>query len=87
MLVTTGITIEGTAGGWGALVYYLTLVIGIVSFITGIIGSIILLIKRLADRDLKGYASPINYFNYLFFLVVFGTGLVSWFFDPKCYLR
>jgi nitrate reductase gamma subunit len=78
LLVTTGITISGTAGGFGAFLYYLTLVVAVVSFITGIIGSIILFIKRLADRDLKNYASPINYFNYLFFLLVFVSGLVSW---------
>jgi nitrate reductase gamma subunit len=83
LLVTTGITISGSAGGFGVFLYYLTLVVAIVSFITGIIGSIILLIKRLADKDLKNYASPINYFNYIFFLLVFVSGLVSWaFYDP-----
>jgi nitrate reductase gamma subunit len=82
LLLTTGITISGTAGGFGTFFYYLTLVVAVVSFITGIIGSIILLIKRLADRDLKNYASPINYVNYVFFLLVFVSGLVSWaFFD------
>jgi nitrate reductase gamma subunit len=81
LLITTNINISGTGGG-GAVLYYLTLVVGIISFITGIIGSIILLIKRLADKDLKNYASPINYFNYIFFLLVFASGLVSWaFFD------
>ena len=82
LLVTTNISISGTGGG-GAVLYYLTMVVGVVSFITGIIGSIILLIKRLADKDLKNYASPINYFNYVFFFFVFASGLVSWaFFDP-----
>jgi nitrate reductase gamma subunit len=63
LLVTTGITISGTAGGFGAFLYYLTLVVAV-------------------DQDLKNYASPINYFNYVFFLLVFVSGLVSWaFFD------
>jgi nitrate reductase gamma subunit len=78
LLITTGINISGAAGGGGAVLYYLTLVVAIASFITGIIGSIVLLIKRLADKDLRNYASPINYFNYVFFLLVFISGLVSW---------
>ncbi len=83
LLVTTGMTISASAGGFGVVLYYLTLVVAIASFITGIIGSIVLLIKRLADKDLKNYASPINYFNYAFFLLVFVSGLVSWAsFDP-----
>ena len=82
LLVTTSMTISGSAGGFGVVLYYLTLVVAVASFITGIIGSIVLLIKRLVDRDLRDYSSPINYFNYVFFLLVFVSGLVSWaFFD------
>jgi nitrate reductase gamma subunit len=82
LLVTTSMTISEAAGGGGVVLYYLTLVVGIASFITGIIGSILLLIKRLVDSDLRDYASPINYFNYVFFLAVFVSGLISWaFFD------
>jgi nitrate reductase gamma subunit len=82
LLITTGITISGSAGGLGAVLYYLTMVVAVTSFVTGIIGSIILLIKRLADSALREYASPINYLNYVFFLLVFVSGLVSWiFFD------
>jgi nitrate reductase gamma subunit len=83
LLITTSITISSSAGGFGVFLYYLMIVVGVVSFITGMIGSIVLLIKRLADKDLKNYASPINYFNYVFFFLVFLSGLVSWiFYDP-----
>jgi nitrate reductase gamma subunit len=82
LLVTTSMTISEATGGGGVVLYYLTLVVGVASFITGIIGSILLLIKRLVDSDLRDYASPINYFNYVFFLAVFVSGLISWaFFD------
>ena len=41
-----------------------------------------MLIERLVNKDLKDYASPLNYFNYIFFLIVFLSGLISWaFFD------
>jgi len=67
----------------GRIIYYLTLVVAVGSFVLGSVGSIGLLVKRLVDKDLKDYASPINYFNYLFFLAVFLSGLIAWyFFDP-----
>lgn len=63
--------------------YYLTIVIGVVSFTTGVFGSIGLIIKRLTDKDLKTYASPLTYFNYIFTLAVFLSGLYAWYFvDP-----
>lgn len=78
LLLTTNITISASAGGFGAALFYLTIVVGVASFITGILGSIVLLVRRLADKSLRDYASPINYFNYVFFLAVFVSGLVSW---------
>ena len=67
----------------GRVLYYLTLVVAVGSFVLGSVGSIGLLVKRLVDKDLKAYASPVNYFNYLFFLAVFLSGLFAWyFFDP-----
>jgi len=62
----------------GQVLYYATIVVALSSFILGTIGSIGLLIKRVVDKDLKEYASPQNYFNYVFFLVVFVSGLVSY---------
>jgi hypothetical protein len=35
-------------------------------------------IIRLADRSLRIYAMPMNFFNYLFFLIVYGSGLLAW---------
>ncbi|MBA7514495.1 hypothetical protein ES705_06525 [subsurface metagenome] len=83
-IVTTGLSISAeSANILGRLIYYLTLVVAVSSFVLGSVGSIGLLTKRLVDKDLRAYASPVNYFNYLFFLAVFLSGLFAWyFFDP-----
>jgi nitrate reductase gamma subunit len=72
-----------SASTFGVLAYYIILVTGVASFLLGTIGSIGLLVKRTVSDDLRLYASPLNFFNYLFFLVVFLSGLYSWYFaDP-----
>lgn len=83
-ILTTGLSISGeSANILGRVIYYLTLVVAVVSFFTGSVGSIGLLIKRLTDTSLRAYSSAMNYFNYLFFLVVFLSGFFAWyFFDP-----
>ncbi len=68
----------------GKIFYYGILVAGAVSFIAGALGSIGLIIKRLTDSDLKTFAARYNYFNYIFTLVVFLSGLYAWIFvDPS----
>ena len=62
----------------GKIFYYVVLLVGVVSFISGLIGSIGVMIKRLVDYDLRAYATPQNYFTYLFCLVVFLSGLYAW---------
>jgi len=77
LMKTAGLDISGgSANAGGQLLYYLTLVTGLSSFILGTIGSIGLLIKRLTNYDLRDNATPQNYFNYLFFLALFVSGLV-----------
>ena len=67
----------------GKIFYYCILLTGAVSFITGTLGSIGLIIKRITDSDLKAFAARQNYFNYIFTLVVFLSGLYAWVFvDP-----
>jgi nitrate reductase gamma subunit len=67
----------------GKIFYYCILITGVFSFIAGAFGSIGLIIKRLSDKDLKAFAAPQNYFNYIFTLVVFLSGLYAWIFvDP-----
>jgi nitrate reductase gamma subunit len=80
-----GTQVSSQAPGFmGKAFYYAILVTGVPSFILGSIGSIGLLIRRLTDENLRGYATPMNFFNYLFFLVVFLSGFYAWYFvDPK----
>jgi nitrate reductase gamma subunit len=67
----------------GAIFYYFTLLTGVISFIAGAFGSIGLLLKRSSDHNLKAYASPLNFFSYVFTLVVFLSGFYAWAFaDP-----
>jgi nitrate reductase gamma subunit len=67
----------------GKIFYYILLIMGGFAFISGTFGSIGMPIIKLADRGLRMYAMPMNYFNYIFFLIVYGSGLLSWlWFDP-----
>ncbi|MCX7966602.1 MAG: respiratory nitrate reductase subunit gamma [Syntrophorhabdaceae bacterium] len=65
----------------GRTIFYLTLITGVVSFITGTAGSIIVFLNRWIDKDLKKYATWMNYFTYIFTFFVFLTGIYSWYFD------
>ncbi|MFC1939339.1 respiratory nitrate reductase subunit gamma [Chloroflexota bacterium] len=79
LIKTANLDIAGTsANSGGQILYYATIAVALGSFILGTIGSVGLLIKRIVDRSLRDYASPQNYFNYVFFLIVFVSGLVSY---------
>jgi nitrate reductase gamma subunit len=68
---------------FGFGLYYVSLATGVISFVSGLFGSIGVLINRLLRSDLRDYASPQTYFNYLFLLMVFLSGLLAWIFaDP-----
>ncbi len=67
-----------SAGIIGSVFYYSILITGVGSFITGSFGSIGMIVKKLSSRELRAYASPINYFNYLFLLVLFLSGFYAW---------
>ena len=76
---TAGLEVAGVSDSLvGQILYYMTIVVALGSFILGTIGSIVLLIKRTVDKDLRDYTSPQNYFNYVFFLTVFVSGLISY---------
>ncbi len=62
----------------GRIFYYVLLWTGGTAFVGGVFGSIGLIVVRLADRGLRAYAMPYNFFNYIFFLIVYGSGLYAW---------
>jgi nitrate reductase gamma subunit len=69
----------GSSSLLGAFIYHLSLYVGVISFLTGFVGSIGILMMRLTDKSLKDYATPLNYFTYFFLLAVFLSGLYSWY--------
>ncbi len=79
-----GLPISSASSNLIALsLYYLTLITSVGGCVLGSLGCIGLLIKRAVDKDLRSYSAPVSYFNHLFFLLVFLSGLYSWyFFDP-----
>ena len=56
----------------------LAVFIGVFGFILGIIGSIGLIIKKATAEELKGYTAPVGYFNVIFILMVFVSGIGAW---------
>ncbi len=84
LVMTSGVVVSPSSQNIiGSILYYLIMLTGVVGFFSGTAGSIGIFIKRVADIDLKTYASPINYFTYIFTLIVFLSGLYGWYFiDP-----
>jgi nitrate reductase gamma subunit len=58
--------------------YYLLLVTGAIAFVTGTFGSIGMPLIRFFNRSLRAYSMPMNFFNYVFFLIVYSSGLYAW---------
>lgn len=56
----------------------LAVIFGTVGFVVGSIGCLGLLMLRTFDKNLRHFAAPKDYFNLLFILAIFLTGLLSW---------
>ena len=84
LAIVVGVSVSAeSANILGRTIYYLIPLTGVFSFVTGSFGSVGLIIRRLIDEDLRAFATPQNYFNYLFTLVVFVSGLYAWYYvDP-----
>jgi len=77
--MTFGLTIAAASPSLtGKIFYGILLLTGGIAFVGGTFGSVGMPIIKLADRGLRTYAMPMNFFNYLFFLLVYGSGLLSW---------
>jgi nitrate reductase gamma subunit len=62
----------------GKAFYYLLLAVGAIAFVAGTFGCVGMPLIRWFDRSLRAYATPMNYFNYIFFLIVYASGLYAW---------
>jgi nitrate reductase gamma subunit len=84
LAMVLGLSLSSESGTiLGKAFYYSILLTGVSSFVVGSFGSIGMVVKRLSDRNLRAYASPMHYFNYFFLLAVFLSGLYAWHFaDP-----
>jgi nitrate reductase gamma subunit len=79
ILESSGISVRPFASSLlGVGMYYASLAAGALSFSAGLFGSIGVLVKRMVTRDLRDYATPQNYFTYLFLLAVFLSGFTAW---------
>lgn len=56
--------------------------VGVLSFVLGTSGALLLGLKRASSKELSLYTAPIDYFNLLFLLAIFALGLLSWLADP-----
>lgn len=57
----------------------LAVIFGAIGFVLGTIGAVGLLLRRIFDEDLRAFAAPIDYFNLVFILAIFLSGLIAWF--------
>jgi nitrate reductase gamma subunit len=79
-----GLEVAPAAGASGIILYWAVYVTGVVSFISGVFGSLGLIVERRRDNGLAVYATPLNYVSYVFTLAVFASGLAAWLFvDPS----
>ncbi|MEW6572745.1 MAG: hypothetical protein AB1374_03815 [Bacillota bacterium] len=56
----------------------LTNVCGVIALFIGAFGSLGLFLKRIGNDKLSLYTTPDDYFNLLFLMAIFGTGIISW---------
>jgi nitrate reductase gamma subunit len=83
LLMLLGFRLSPSSSLVGSAFYYTTVSLGLLSFLTGLFGSVGILIKRLEDADLRLYAAPMNFLTYVFTILVFSSGLYAFFLDPS----
>jgi len=65
------------AGGAGTVVQAAVTVLGVAGLVLGLVGAIGLLQRRRADKALRMYSAPADYFNLVLFIVAFGVALAT----------
>lgn len=55
-------------------------IVGVVGFVLPIVGCVLLLVRRVSDRVLAKYTTPLEYFNIVLLLTVLVTGAYAWLF-------
>lgn len=73
-----GASVSLHATAWTVILYYLTILTGIVGFIIATFGVFMLLVRRLSDPVLKKYTTPQEYFNLVLLLAALVSGIALW---------
>jgi len=63
---------------WGLLIYYLSVLTGILGLVLVTLGSASLVLRRMFDNTLKKYTTPQEYFNLLLIFAASITGILVW---------
>lgn len=66
-----------SSSAFGAVLFYVTKLMGAFGMLLALIGSIGLLIRRLADTELEGYTAYSHVFNLVFFLAALGVAFLA----------
>ena len=79
LLEMNDMRVTANSASWLSLaVYYLTLAAGVISFVTGLYGSLVLLWLRTMDEDLRFISDIVSLVNLGVMIFLFGTGLAAW---------
>lgn len=73
-----GASVSLHASLWTGLVYYLTIMTGVVGFTITTAGTFFLLVRRIFNPVLKKYTTPQEYFNLILLLATLVTGIIVW---------
>jgi len=77
--VLNGIIVAASSPSiWGLLIYYLTVLTGILGLVLVTFGSASLVLRRMFDNTLKKYTTPQEYFNLLLIFAASITGILVW---------
>ena len=80
ILMRFGIPVSPGNGGINSLIYYLTIIVGVIGMISGSVGTAGLLSRRLTAPELKHYSSFADYFNLVLLFSFCGSALLAWLF-------
>jgi len=79
IMQVNGADVTAAAGGFGVIVYYLTIVTGYAGMILAAFGACGLFFWRMGNKFQRSYSSPIEYVNLVFFDIVIVVALINHF--------
>ncbi|WP_371367440.1 hypothetical protein SRRS_13870 [Sporomusa rhizae] len=74
----SGIAVGTATAGLGWLIRQMTIIVGVIGFCGGFLGTVILIWLRYTDDELRYIADFVTFINLYLMLLVFGSGLFAW---------